>query len=327
MKISVIGAGSFGTAIAILLTNKGHDVTIYGRNQAQMLMMKATGGNHRYLPGIILPKDLKTTSDLKEAVKGSELAVMAVPAQSFRTVLTELKEHVKDIPLVNVSKGIELGTLKRMSDIAAEIYPDSRFACLSGPSHAEEVARNLPTTVCAASDDPEFAKLIQHVFMDDNFRVYTNDDLTGVELGGSIKNVIALCCGISDGLGLGDNAKAALITRGIAEMSRLGIAMGGKPETFAGLSGIGDLVVTCTSMHSRNRRFGILLGQGLPIDEALKKIGMVVEGYTTQEAVNELAIKYNVEMPITSTLHRLLLGEITAEDCIGLLMGRKEKHE
>ena len=327
MKISVIGSGSFGTALAILLVNKGFDVTIYGRNAAQMAMMKATKGNHKYLPGIILPDALKTTSDLKEALNDAELAVLAVPAQSLRSVLQEMISIVSDIPMVNVAKGIETGTLKRMSEIVSEYFPDSDFGCLSGPSHAEEVARMLPTTVCAASDDPEFAKKIQSIFMDDNFRVYTNEDLTGVELGGAIKNVIALCCGISDGLGLGDNAKAALITRGIAEMTRLGVAMGGKPETFAGLSGIGDLVVTCTSMHSRNRRFGILLGQGMDTENALKKIGMVVEGYTTQEAVYVLAEKYNTEMPITAALHRLLKGETDAEESIGLLMGRKEKHE
>ena len=327
MKLSVIGAGSFGTALAMLLVNKGNDVTLYGRNEVQMKMIAATGGNHKYLPGVILPKELKTTSDLEEAVNGSELLVMAVPAQSFRENATRIASIRKDLRIVNVAKGIERGTLKRMSEIAAECFGDIPYACLSGPSHAEEVARNLPTTVCVASADPSFAKEVQLVFMDDNFRVYTNDDIVGVELGGSIKNVIALCCGISDGLGLGDNAKAALITRGIAEMTRLGIAMGGKPETFAGLSGIGDLVVTCTSMHSRNRRFGILLGEGADVTSALDRIGMVVEGYTTQEAVNELANKYNVEMPITSTLHSLLEGKTTAEECIGILMGRKEKHE
>ena len=327
MKISVIGAGSFGTALAMVLTNKGHDVTIYGRNQAQMQMMKATGGNHRYLPGVILPKALKPTSDLQEALIDCELAVLSVPAQSLRSMLINMHAIRDDIALVNVAKGLEIGTLKRMSEIVREYYPDSRFACLSGPSHAEEVARYLPTTVCVASDDPEFAVAVQRIFMDDNFRVYTNDDLIGVELGGSIKNIIALACGISDGLGLGDNAKAALITRGIAEMTRLGIAMGGKPETFAGLSGIGDLVVTCTSMHSRNRRFGILLGQGMDTESALQKIGMVVEGYTTQEAANELSKIHNIDMPITNTMHRLLNGEVDAEECVRLLMGRKEKHE
>ncbi|MBO5994908.1 MAG: NAD(P)H-dependent glycerol-3-phosphate dehydrogenase [Firmicutes bacterium] len=327
MKISVIGSGSFGTALAMLLTNKGHEVTIYGRNEVQMKMMASTGGNHKYLPGIILPKELKPTSDLNEALKDCELAVLAVPAQQLRSVISTMAGIRTDLMLVNVAKGIEIGTLRRMSEIMREYYPDAKIGCLSGPSHAEEVARYLPTTVCAASDDPDFARLLQQVFMDDNFRVYTNNDLIGVELGGAVKNIIALCCGISDGLGLGDNAKAALITRGIAEMTRLGVAMGGRPETFAGLSGIGDLVVTCTSMHSRNRRFGILLGQGMDIDSALEKIGMVVEGYTTQVAATELADKYNVEMPITNTLHKLLLGEIDADECIGLLMGRKEKHE
>ena len=327
MKISVIGSGSFGTALAMLLTNKGHDVIIYGRNEVQMKMMEATGGNHKYLPGVMLPKALKPTSDFEFALKDCEMAIMAVPAQQLRSVIKTMAGIRTDLMLVNVAKGIEIGTLCRMSQIIKEYYPEAKIGCLSGPSHAEEVARNLPTTVCAASEDPDFAKLIQQVFMDENFRVYTNNDLIGVELGGAVKNIIALCCGISDGLGLGDNAKAALITRGIAEMTRLGVAMGGRPETFAGLSGIGDLVVTCTSMHSRNRRFGILLGQGMDIDSALEKIGMVVEGYTTQEAATELALKYNVEMPITTTLHRLLKGETSAEECIRLLMGRKEKHE
>ena len=327
MKISVIGAGSFGTALAMLLTNKGNDVILYGRNEVQMKMIVSTGGNHKYLPGIILPKGLKATSDIKEAVKDAEILILAVPAQSLRGVLKVIKQYRDDVPLVNVAKGIERGTLKRMSEIVREYYPDVPFGCLSGPSHAEEVARNLPTTVVAASEDPSFAKDIQMLFMDDSFRVYTNNDVIGVELGGAIKNIIALGCGISDGLGLGDNAKAALITRGIAEMTRLGMAMGGKAETFAGLSGIGDLVVTCTSMHSRNRRFGILLGQGVPIDTALEKIGMVVEGYTTQEAVNELSFIYKVDMPITNTMHRLLQGEVDAEECVRLLMGRKEKHE
>ena len=327
MKISVIGSGSFGTALAMLLVNKGFDVTIYGRNSAQTAMMNATRGNHKYLPGIILPDGLKATSSLDEALTDAELAVMAVPAQSFRSALKDIKGIRGHIPMVNVAKGIELVTLKRMSEIAGEYFADSPFACISGPSHAEEVARNLPTTVCSASEDPAFAKEIQKIFMCESFRVYTNEDLTGVELGGAIKNVIALCCGISDGLGLGDNAKAALITRGIAEMTRLGTAMGGKPETFAGLSGIGDLVVTCTSMHSRNRRFGILLGQGMDTETALNKIGMVVEGYTTQESVNELALRHNIEMPISQTLHKLLKGETGAEESIGLLMGRKEKNE
>ena len=327
MKISVIGAGSFGTSLGILLKNKGYDVIIYARKEAQAAMINATRGNHKYLPGVILPDGLNATSDLREAVSGADLLVMAVPAQSFRSVMEEISTIRKDIKAVNVAKGIEISTLKRMSEVAQEFIPDMSYACLSGPSHAEEVARNLPTAVCVSSKDPEFAKEIQQIFMDDCFRVYTNDDLIGVELGGSVKNVIALACGISDGLGLGDNTKAALITRGIAEMARLGIAMGGKPDTFAGLSGIGDLVVTCTSMHSRNRRFGILVGEGMPLDQALDKVGMVVEGYYTQEAVDALASKYNVEMPITQTMHRLLAGEFTADECVAILMGRKEKHE
>jgi glycerol-3-phosphate dehydrogenase (NAD(P)+) len=227
MKITVIGSGSFGTSLAMLLTNKGHEVTLYGRNEVQMKMIAATRGNHRYLPGVFLPADLKVSSDLENAVRDRDLLVMAVPAQSFRNTAEKVSEITSGTPILNVAKGLEIGTLKRMSEIAGEYFPEAEYACLSGPSHAEEVARNLPTTVCVASENGEFAKDVQKIFMNDFFRVHTNDDLIGVELGGAIKNVIALGCGISDGLGLGDNAKAALITRGIAEMTRLGVAMGG----------------------------------------------------------------------------------------------------
>ncbi len=327
MKISVIGAGSFGTALAMVLLSNGHDVTLYGRNPVQIQMIKSTGGNHRYLPGIMLPEELKASSDLSQSIEDADLLVMAVPAQQFRPVLKEIDEIKKGVPIVNVSKGIEQGSLMRMSQVWDDAYAGSYFACLSGPSHAEEVARRLPSTVCVSSLDPEFMLKVQQIFMNEYFRVYTNHDLTGVETGGAVKNVIALACGISDGLDLGDNAKAALITRGIAEMKRLGIAMGGEAETFAGLSGIGDLVVTCTSMHSRNRRFGIMLGQGMETEEALKKVGMIVEGYTTQEAVCLLADKYGVEMPISKTMHKLILGELTPEESVISLMGRRKKHE
>ncbi|MBR5740611.1 MAG: NAD(P)-dependent glycerol-3-phosphate dehydrogenase [Firmicutes bacterium] len=327
MKISVIGAGSFGTALSLVLLENGHDVTLYGRNPVQIEMIRKTGGNHRYLPGLMLPEELKTSSDLNECVADCDLLVMAVPAQQLRQVLKDINSIRKGIPMVNVAKGIEQGTLMRMSEVWEDAYEGSEFACLSGPSHAEEVARRLPSTVCVASKDPEFMLKVQQIFMNEYFRVYTNHDLVGVELGGAVKNVIALACGISDGLELGDNAKAALITRGIAEMKRLGIAMGGEAETFAGLSGIGDLVVTCTSIHSRNRRFGIMLGQGMPTDEALNKVGMIVEGYTTQEAVCILADRYGVDMPISKTMHQLLLGELTPVESVRLLMGRQRKHE
>ena len=327
MKISVIGAGSFGTALAIVLLSNGHQVTLYGRNPVQIKMIENTGGNHRYLPGLMLPKELKVTSDLNEAVESCDILVMAVPAQQLRQVLSDINGIRKGIPIVNVAKGIEQGTLMRMSQVWEDSYEGSSFACLSGPSHAEEVARMLPSTVCVSSIDKEFMGQVQQLFMNEWFRVYTNHDLIGVELGGAVKNVIALACGISDGLELGDNAKAALITRGIAEMKRLGMAMGGEAETFSGLSGIGDLVVTCTSMHSRNRRFGIMLGQGMDTQEALKKVGMIVEGYTTQEAVCLLADKYDVEMPISKTMHKLILGELTPEESVRSLMGRQRKHE
>ncbi|MBQ7703705.1 MAG: NAD(P)-dependent glycerol-3-phosphate dehydrogenase [Firmicutes bacterium] len=293
----------------------------------EMQMIEKTGGNHRYLPGLMLPKELKVSSDLEGSVSDADLLVMAVPAQQLRKVLTDINGIRKGLPIVNVAKGIEQGTLMRMSQVWDDVYEGPAFACLSGPSHAEEVARRLPSTVCVSSADPDFMLQVQQIFMNEWFRVYTNHDLVGVELGGAVKNVIALACGISDGLDLGDNAKAALITRGIAEMKRLGIAMGGEAETFAGLSGIGDLVVTCTSMHSRNRRFGIMLGQGMSTEDALNKVGMIVEGYTTQEATCLLADKYGVEMPISKTMHLLLKGELTPVESVRQLMGRQRKHE
>ncbi len=327
MKIAVLGAGSFGTSLAVQLCLKGHETVLWSRNQAQADMMSMTGGNHKYLPGIELPKDLAVTSELAAALDGSDIQVFAVPAQAFRGLLNEVAEIREELDIVDVAKGIELSSLKRLSEVCGEVCPTARYACLSGPSHAEEVARFLPTTVTVSSDDREFALEVQKLFMSDNFRVYTNNDIVGAELGGALKNIIALGTGVCDGIGLGDNSKAALMTRGLAEMIRLGEAIGAKPETFAGLTGLGDLIVTCTSMHSRNRRCGILIGQGLPVADAVKKVGMVVEGITTTQAAYELAKKYNIEMPITELMHRLIEGEVTAEECVGLLMGRKEKHE
>lgn len=254
--------------------------------------------------------------------------LFSAPAQHFREAVSSAKEFIKDGAVtVNVAKGIERGSLKRMSEIAEEFLDMDRYAVLSGPSHAEEVGRRLPTTVAAASVNIKTAETIQDAFMTDRFRVYTTEDVTGVELGGALKNIIALGAGISDGMGFGDNAKAALMTRGLAEITRLGVKLGAKPETFAGLTGTGDLIVTCTSMHSRNRRCGIMIGEGMAPDEATEKVGMVVEGMFTAEAAYELAKRENVEMPITEAIYRAIRGEITAADAVEILMGREKKHE
>ena len=327
-KIAVIGAGSFGTSLAMLLVGKGHDVSIWGRKKSQLALMRDTLENPHYLPGIRLPKELNIVDDMDEAIKGSDIVLFSVPAQQFRNVFKDAKASLTgEEIIVNVAKGIEKGSLLRLSEVAKEIMPEVKYVTLSGPSHAEEVAKALPTTVAVASDDVELAKYIQEVFNTDRFRVYTNDDIAGVELGGSLKNIIALGAGISDGMGFGDNAKAAMMTRGVTEMSRLGIAMGAKPETFSGLTGLGDLIVTCTSMHSRNRRCGILIGQGNSVNDAMDQIGMVVEGLSTAEAAGALATKYNVEMPITECICLMIEGKINAVQAVEILMGRKTKNE
>lgn len=327
-KIAVIGAGSFGTSLAMLLVGKGHDVSIWGRKKSQMALMRDTLENPHYLPGIRLPKELNIVDDMAEALKDADIVLFSVPAQQFRAVLEDAKAYMKGNEIiVNVAKGIEKGTLLRLSEVAKEVIPEAKYVTLSGPSHAEEVAKSLPTTVAVAAEDEELAKFIQNVFNTDRFRVYTNDDIAGVELGGSLKNIIALGAGISDGMGFGDNAKAAMMTRGITEMSRLGIAMGAKPETFSGLTGLGDLIVTCTSMHSRNRRCGIMIGQGKTVQQAKDDIGMVVEGLSTAEAAGALAKKYDIEMPITECICLMIEGKISAIEAVEILMGRKTKNE
>lgn len=327
-KISVIGAGSFGTALAITLVNKGHDVTVWARRPEQIKEMRKNRENAHYLPGVSLPEQLCFTENLAEAAEGRDLLLFAVPAQTFRGVFAEAMQYApSDIPIVNVAKGIEKGTLLRLSQVAEEIRPDVRYIALSGPSHAEEVARRLPTTVVVAGKDHDLAVEIQESFSTDRFRVYTNEDLIGVELGGALKNIIALGAGISDGLKFGDNAKAAMMTRGITEMTRLGMAIGARSETFAGLAGIGDLIVTCTSMHSRNRRCGILIGEGKSVADAVEEVGMVVEGLSTAEAANAIAEKMQIEMPITQCIYGMIQGSISAQDAVEILMGRKRKNE
>ncbi|MEE0515530.1 MAG: NAD(P)H-dependent glycerol-3-phosphate dehydrogenase, partial [Emergencia sp.] len=305
--IGVIGAGSWGTALALTLSNKGHQVKMCDVNTDHVREMRENRENVRYLPGIKFSENLQIVDSAKEALAGADVALFSAPAQRFRSAFEQAIPFIEDnMVVVNVAKGIEQGTLMRMSEIAYILKPDVKYVVLSGPSHAEEVGRALPTTVAVASRDMELAEYIQDIFMTDRFRVYTNDDVCGVELGGSLKNIIALGAGISDGIGFGDNAKAALMTRGITEMCRLGVKLGADIATFSGLTGIGDLIVTCTSMHSRNRRCGIMIGEGMKPSDAVKKVGMVVEGMFTAEAAYQLAKQVGVEMPITECIYRCI---------------------
>ncbi|MDD7409002.1 MAG: NAD(P)H-dependent glycerol-3-phosphate dehydrogenase [Anaerovoracaceae bacterium] len=326
--VSVIGAGSWGTAISISLASGGHDVILWGRNREKMSEAAASRENRKYLQDVKIPENVEITSDLEYALRDRDIVIFVVPAQAFRETFANASEYLKPgTVVVNCAKGIELGTLKRVSEIVKEIRPDLPFVVLSGPSHAEEVGRLMPTTLTAASDDEGCAKLIQDLFMTESMRVYTNDDVVGVEVGGALKNIIALAAGISDGMGYGDNAKAALMTRGLTEMARMGEKMGGERITFMGLAGLGDLIVTCTSMHSRNRRCGILIGQGVEPSEAIKQVGMVVEGIQTTEAAYQLSKKLNVEMPITEQLHLVIEGSVKGPEAVRNLMLRKRKNE
>lgn len=333
--IGVIGAGSWGTALATVVAGKGSKVRIYDVDAEHLKRMEENRENTDYLPGVPLSDNIEITYSNEDALKGADVILFSAPAQHFRSALNSaLPFMTEDTYIINVAKGIEKGTHRRMSEIAKEVFEEAgcpekmeKYVVLSGPSHAEEVGKRLPTTVATASRNLEAAKAIQDLFMTDRFRVYTTDDVVGVELGGALKNIIALGAGISDGMGFGDNAKAALMTRGLAEITRLGIKLGAKPETFAGLTGTGDLIVTCTSMHSRNRRCGIMMGEGMSPDEAVAKVGMVVEGMFTAEAAYELAKIADVEMPITDAIYKVTKGEIKASEALVSLMGRDKKSE
>ena len=327
-KIAVIGAGSWGTALAISLAESGHAVSLWTRKPEHAEAMKTDGENKKYLPGIAFPESLKVADTMEAAIVGAELVMFSTPAQGFRSVLNQAKPYLtKDMVLVNVAKGIEQKSLKRLSEIAEETIPGVKYVVLSGPSHAEEVGKLMPTTIVAAAEDLELAEFVQDIFMTEALRIYTNTDVVGVELGGALKNIIALGAGVSDGMGFGDNAKAALMTRGMTEMSRLGVALGAKEETFAGLTGMGDLIVTCTSMHSRNRRCGIMIGEGMTPQDAVAHVGMVVEGMFTAEAAYELAKKVGVEMPITEAIYGVINGTVNAREAVIALMTRQRKHE
>ena len=327
MRVSVIGSGGWGTALAILLVKNGHDVTLWSWCKEESDVLLSEKENKAFLPGVRLPEEMKFTSDIESAVKNAEMVVTVLPSHRLRYYAVKMAPFVEDRIIVNCTKGLEPGTLKTMAECIKEEIPDAKVVVLSGPSHAEEVARDIPTTVVAASEDQELAEIVQSVFMSENFRVYTNSDVCGVEIGGALKNVIALCAGIVDGIGYGDNTKAALMTRGIAEITRLGVAMGAKRETFMGLTGIGDLIVTCTSMHSRNRRAGILLGQGKSLSETLSEIKMVTEGITSCSAAYELAKRKNVEMPIVNEAYSILYENKNPETAVMNLMMRDKKEE
>ena len=327
-KVCVIGLGSWGSALALTLCKNGYEVHMWTRNEFQANEINTTRENSRFLPGVIFPKEIKISTDLESVIKDSKIIVLAVPSQAVRSVVKQIKHVVKeDQILVDVAKGLERETGLRLSQVVKEELPNNEYVTLSGPSHAEEVSRFMPTTLVAASPNLEIAEIVQDAFMNPQLRVYTNPDIIGVELGGALKNIIAFGAGICDGLGLGDNSKAALMTRGIREISRLGVAMGADASTFSGLSGIGDLIVTCTSMHSRNRRAGILIGQGKSLEETLEEVKMVVEGITATEVAYEVSKKLNVDMPITSAIYSILHSNLNPNEVVIDLMMRNKTHE
>ena len=327
MKITVLGSGGWGTALALLLLDNGNDVTLWSYSRERSELLERTRENPR-LAGVALPEALKLSAAL-DSVAESGIVVMSAPSFAVRdTVRMAAPLLRKDAVVVSTAKGIEKDTALCMTQvIEEELGGRGRVAALSGPSHAEEVGRRVPTGCVAASRDMAAAELVQDVFMNSRFRVYTNSDVLGVELGGALKNVLALCCGISDGMGLGDNTKALLMTRGMTEMARLGVALGGKKETFAGLSGMGDLIVTCTSMHSRNRRCGILIGQGKSAQDAMKEVGAVVEGYYAALSAHQLAEKAGVEMPVCQCAYQVLYEGRPARDVVDNLMNRNKERE
>ncbi|GKQ43045.1 glycerol-3-phosphate dehydrogenase [NAD(P)+] [Companilactobacillus sp. RD055328] len=333
-KVAVLGAGSWGTILANLLVGNNHEVKLYGNNQQCVDEINNEHTNKHYLPEFSINEKLTATTDLKEAVKDVDIVLFVIPTQVIREVAKKLAVILNETNaspiLVTASKGLEQGTYERISEVLAEVVPEenrSGIVVLSGPSHAEDVANKDITTLAAASTQVDKAEYVQQVFMNDYFRLYTNEDVIGVEMGAALKNVIAIGAGTLHGLGYGDNTKAALITRGLAEITRLGIAMGANPLTFSGLSGVGDLIVTCTSVNSRNWRFGNALGKGEKVNDILENMGMVVEGVATCKAAFELAEKQNVDMPITNAIYQVVYGNMQVDDVIKKLMGRSGRSE
>ncbi|NLO37905.1 MAG: NAD(P)H-dependent glycerol-3-phosphate dehydrogenase [Ruminiclostridium sp.] len=327
-KISILGAGSWGTALSILLCNNGHKVTVWSVLPDEVEMLKQYRQHKDKLPGAIVPPEVVFTTDLKTCLDQAAVVVFVVPSQTIRETARRIKPFVqKSTIAVICSKGLEENTGLRLSEVVQQELGDVRVVALIGPSHAEEVAAGLPTTVVAASTDQQAAETVQDIFMSSRFRVYTSSDIIGAELGAALKNIIALCAGISDGLGYGDNCKAALMTRGLTEIARLGKAMGANTDTFSGLTGMGDLVVTCTSSHSRNWRAGYLIGQGMPLEKALTQVKMVVEGVTAAKAAYSLSSKTGVNMPIVEQACKILFEGKSPAAAVGDLMARSKKNE
>lgn len=327
MKVTVLGSGGWGTALALVLLENGNDVTLWSYTREESDVLRQTGENPM-LKGVKLPAELKLTTDIN-AVKGCQAVVLATPSFAVRSTAAALRQVADPgTVLISVAKGIEKDTSLRLSQaIEDEVGDKCPVVVLSGPSHAEEVGRHIPTAVVAAADDIKHAELVQDLFMNTRFRVYTSTDRVGTEICAALKNVIALCAGCCDGLGYGDNTKAMLMTRGLAEIARLGVALGGKQESFTGLAGVGDLIVTCCSMHSRNRRCGILVGQGMPIEQALKEIGAVVEGYYAAANARALAVKAGVEMPIAQMAYEVLYEGRDVNTVVKELMSREKRAE
>lgn len=324
-NIMVLGSGGFGLSLAVMLNGMGHDVTVWSKFRTELDDIRRDGENKAKLPGVKISEKIRLTDDISEA-KGKDLIIFGIPVNFVRSVAKEVAPYIDEkTVLVNTGKGLEGGSLKFISQVIFE-ETGKKIVVLTGPSHAEEVAIGMPTTVIAASEIPSQAEYVQSVMSNSTLRIYNNDDVIGCEIGGALKNIIALCAGICDGMGFGDNTKAALMTRGIWEISRLGMALGGKQETFAGLSGVGDLIVTCTSMHSRNRRAGILIGQGVSPDEAVKQVG-TVEGYFCTKAAYELSRKCGICLPITEKCYNVLYNGASPRDAIRELMGRPKRHE
>ena len=327
-NVGVLGAGSWGTALSVLLSDNGHQVTVWSIDENEVKMLNEKREHELKLPGVKLPDDMVITGDLESAIKGKDFLVLAVPSPFTRSTAQKMSPFVAEGQIiVDVAKGIEESTLMTLSRQIEQEIPQADVAVLSGPSHAEEVGRRLPTTCVVGAKTKKTAEYLQSMFISNVFRVYTSPDILGIELGGSLKNVIALAAGIADGLGYGDNTKAALITRGIAEIARLGVKMGGKIETFTGLTGMGDLIVTCASVHSRNRKAGYLIGKGMSMQEAMDEVKMVVEGVYSAKAAAELAKKYDVSMPIVEEVNAALFGGKSPADAVNDLMMRESRSE
>lgn len=325
-KIAIIGSGSWGVALAIYLAGQGHQVNIWSFSEEERDLLN-NERKCKFLPNAVIPENIYCSTDMKEVLEGTELILHVTPSKFTRDTIKKYKDYVIDQSVVICSKGFESESLKTLDDVAKEELPNNKIGVLSGPSHAEEVSILIPTALVVASEHKELSDLVVEIFKSDKMRMYTSQDVKGVELGGALKNIIAFCAGVSAGLNLGDNTFAALLTRGLVELSRLGVALGGKKETFYGLTGLGDLIVTCSSMHSRNRRAGMLIGQGKTIEETRKEVGMTIESIDNIEVAYKLAKKHNIEVPIIDTVYEVLFNKLDPREAVNILMTRDLKEE